>query len=132
MYTDPIADYLTRIRNAQMAKHKVVTIPASKIKTGITEILFEHGYIHRYKIEGEGKDKAIMIALKYDRETKEPVIRKLERMSRPGLRKFSKAKDIPRIINGLGTCIVSTSHGLMTDKKARENNYGGELICLVY
>jgi small subunit ribosomal protein S8 len=130
--TDPIADYLTRIRNAQMAGHRTVDIPASNVKKQITEILYEQGFIFKYKFEGEGKGAIIKIALKYDRETKQPVIRKLERASKPGLRLYSKAKDIPRVINGLGIAIVSTSHGLMTGKKARAENFGGEVLCYVY
>jgi small subunit ribosomal protein S8 len=132
--TDPIADYLTRIRNAQMAGHRIVEIPASKIKKSITEILYEQGYILKYTFEdssAEQKQGLIKIALKYDPSTKKPVIRELVRVSRPGLRKFSGSQDIPRIINGLGTMIVSTSHGVMTDKQAREKNVGGELLCYI-
>ena len=130
--TDPIADYLTRIRNAQLAGHMTVDIPASNMKKQITEILYDQGFIFKYKFEGEGKEAVIKIALKYDRESKQPVIRKLERASKPGLRLYSKAKDIPRVINGLGIAIVSTSQGLMTDKKARAENVGGEVLCYVY
>jgi small subunit ribosomal protein S8 len=130
--TDPIADYLTRIRNAQQAKHRVVSIPSSKLKKKITEILYEQGYILKYTFEGEGKTAVINIAIKYDPETKVPVIRELGRMSRPGLRKFSSNDELPRILNGLGVAIISTSHGLMTDKEARKQKLGGECLCYVY
>ncbi len=131
--TDPIADYLTRIRNAQQAGHRVVEIPASKMKKSITEILYNQGYILKYKFDdAAGKQGIIKIALKYDPTTKKPVIQKLQRISRPGLRNFSKATDIPRIINGLGIAIVSTSKGIMTDKQARNENVGGEVVCYVY
>jgi small subunit ribosomal protein S8 len=132
--TDPIADYLTRIRNAQLATHRVVEIPASNLKKKITEILYEQGYIHRYKFtEGEGgKQGVIQIALKYDKRTKEPIIRKLGRISKPGLRKYTSAEELPRVINGLGVAIVSTSKGVMTSKQAMSLNVGGELLCYVY
>lgn len=130
--TDPIADYLTRIRNAQQAKHRVVSIPNSKLKQKITEILYEQGYILKYTFEGEGKEAVINIAIKYNPETKEPVIRELGRLSRPGLRRFSSSTELPRIINGLGVAIISTSHGLMTDKEARKQKLGGECLCYVY
>jgi small subunit ribosomal protein S8 len=133
--TDPIADYLTRIRNAQMAGHRIVEIPSSKIKRAITEILYDQGYILKYAFEeknAENKQGLIKIALKYDAATKKPIIRELVRVSRPGLRKFSGAADIPRIINGLGIMIVSTSKGVMTDKSARELNVGGEMLCYIY
>ena len=131
--TDPIADYLTRLRNAQKAGHRTVVIPASKMKKGITEILYDQGYILKYKFDDEeGIGGVIRIAIKYDPVTKEPVIRKLGRISKPGLRKYSPASEIPRIINGLGIAIVSTSKGLLTDKQARNANVGGELICYVY
>ena len=131
--TDPIADYLTRIRNAQQAGHRVVEIPASKMKKSITEILYNQGYILKYKFDdAAGKQGIIKIALKYDPTTKKPVIQKLQRISRPGLRNFSKATDIPRIINGLGIAIVSTSKGIMTDKQARNENVCGEVVCYVY
>lgn len=132
--TDPIADYLTRIRNAQMAGHRIVEIPSSKLKQAITEILYDQGYILKYTFEdknAENKQGLIKIALKYDPQTKQPVIRELVRVSRPGLRKFAASSGIPRIINGLGIMIVSTSMGVMTDKKAREMNVGGELLCYV-
>ena len=132
--TDPIADYLTRIRNAQQAGHRIVEIPASNMKKHITEILYDQGHILKYKFEGEPgqKGEVIKIALKYDPATKLPVIRNLQRISRPGLRKYSKATDLPRIINGLGIAIVSTSMGLMTSKQAQAQKVGGELICYVY
>jgi len=133
--TDPIADYLTRIRNAQQAGHRIVDIPASKLKKAITEILYEQGFILKYKFEdnvGKGGQGIIKIALKYDNATRKPVIRELGRISKPGLRKYAKADGMPRIINGLGIAIVSTSHGVMTNKKAREMNVGGELLCYVY
>jgi len=130
--TDPIADYLTRIRNAQQARHRVVSIPNSKLKQKITEILYEQGYILKYTFDGEGKNAVINIAIKYDAETKEPIIRELGRMSRPGLRMFVAHAELPRILNGLGVAIISTSHGLMTDKEARKQNLGGECLCYVY
>lgn len=131
--TDPIADYLTRIRNAQQARHRIVQIPSSKMKKSITEILYHSGYILKYKFDDEaGKQGVISIALKYDPITKVPVIRKLGKISKPGLRHYAKSTKIPRIINGLGIAIVSTSHGLMTDKAARKANLGGEVICFVH
>ncbi len=131
--TDPIADYLTRIRNAQQAGHRVVEIPSSKMKKSITEILYDQGFILKYKFDDDaGKQGIISIALKYDPISKIPVIRKLGRISRSGLRQYAKATEIPRIINGLGIAIVSTSRGVMTDKKAKKENVGGELICYVY
>ena len=133
MFTDPIADYLTRIRNANLAGHRIVDIPASKIKKEITKILFDQGYILSYKFEEtENKQGIIKIALKYDKHTKEPVIKKLQRISTPGLRKYSSSETLPRILNGLGISIVSTSKGVMTGKQAAKNNVGGELICYVY
>lgn len=130
--TDPIADYLTRLRNAIMAKHKMVEIPASNIKKEITKVLFEKGYILNYKFEDQGPQGNIKIALKYHPETKHPAIKKLERVSKPGLRKYSGVEDIPRILNGLGIAILSTSHGVITDKEARSKNIGGEILCYVY
>tara|TARA_Y100001980_G_C14222126_1_gene77722 strand:+ start:70 stop:471 length:402 start_codon:yes stop_codon:yes gene_type:complete len=133
MFTDPIADYLTRIRNANLAGHRIVEIPASKIKKEITKILFDQGYILSYKFEEtENKQGIIKIALKYDKHTKEPVIKKLQRISTPGLRKYSSSETLPRILNGLGISIVSTSKGVMTGKQAARDNVGGELICYVY
>jgi len=131
--TDPIADYLTRIRNAQQAGHRVVDIPASNMKKKITEILYDQGFIHKYKFDDDATAQGVIkIALKYDRLTKEPAIRKLGRISKPGLRKYSSVNEIPRIINGLGIAIVSTNKGLMTDKEAKSNNVGGEVVCYVY
>ena len=131
--TDPIADYLTRIRNAQMAKHRVVDIPASNMKKSITKILHDQGYIKTFKFEDDnGPAGTIRIALKYDRVTKQPAIRSLQRYSRSGLRQYAKANEIPRVKNGLGIAIMSTSQGLMTGKVAREMNVGGEIICTVY
>ncbi|HUH51466.1 MAG TPA: 30S ribosomal protein S8 [Flavobacterium sp.] len=132
MYTDPIADFLTRIRNAARANHKVVEIPASKLKKEITKILFEQGYILSYKFEDNNVQGTIKIALKYDKDTKESVIKDIQRISKPGLRKYSSSIGLPRILNGLGVAIVSTSKGLMTGKKAKHMNIGGEVICYVY
>ena len=132
MYTDPIADYLTRIRNANSAGHRVVEIPASKLKNEITKILFDQGFILSYKFDDSTVQGTIKIALKYDKVTKEPVIRHIERASRPGLRKYAGADNLPRVLNGLGIAIISTSQGVMTGKKARELNIGGEVICYVY
>lgn len=132
MNTDPIADYLTRIRNANRAQHRVVEIPASKVKKEITKILFDQGYILSYKFEDNTVQGTIKIALKYDKITKEPVIKELQRISKPGLRKYSGSDNIPRILNGLGVAIVSTSHGVMTGKQAKQENVGGEVLCYVY
>ena len=132
MLTDPISDYLTRIRNASRAGHRVVNIPASNLKKEMTKILFDQGYILSYKFEDEGHQGNIKIALKYHPQSKLPAITKLTRVSKPGLRKYAKSTEIPRIINGLGICIVSTSRGLLTDKEARAQNVGGELVCYVY
>ncbi len=132
---DPIADFLTRIRNAQQAGHRIVDIPASNLKKRLTEILYEQGFILKYKFEegvGKGNQGLIKIALKYDPQSRKPVIREMGRISKPGLRKYSPSTDIPRILNGLGVCIVSTSKGVMTDKQARSENVGGELLCYVY
>lgn len=132
MVTDPIADYLTRIRNAQMANHRIVEIPASNLKKRITEILYNQGYILKYKFEDDSKQGVIKIALKYDATTKLPIIQSLERISRPGLRTYAKPGDIKRVKNGLGVAIVSTSKGVMTDKEARQQNVGGEVLCNIY
>jgi small subunit ribosomal protein S8 len=132
MYTDPIADYLTRVRNAVRANHKVVEIPASKWKKEITKILFDQGYILSYKFDDSTPQGTIKIALKYDKATKDPIIKDLQRISKPGLRKYSGSSTIPRILNGLGIAIVSTSHGVMTGKQAKQLNVGGEVICYVY
>lgn len=132
MNTDPIADYLTRIRNANSAGHRVVEIPASKLKLEITKILFDQGYILSYKNEESSSQGSIKIALKYDPITKDPVIKKLERVSTPGLRRYSASQEIPRVLNGLGVAILSTSHGVMTGKQAQKENVGGEVLCYVY
>jgi small subunit ribosomal protein S8 len=133
MYTDTIADYLTRIRNASMAGHKVVDIPSSNIKKDITKILYDQGHILSYKFEDtENNQGSIKIALKYDSISKEPVIKEIQRISKPGLRKYSNSKEFPRILNGLGISIVSTSKGVMTGKQAASQNIGGELICYVF
>ena len=133
MYTDPLADFLTRIRNANSAGHRVVSIPASKIKKEITKILFDQGYILSYKFdETDNNQGSIKIALKYDQTTKQPVIKKIQRISTPGLRKYAGATELPRILNGLGISIVSTSNGVMTGKQATKDNVGGELLCYVY
>jgi small subunit ribosomal protein S8 len=131
MATDPISDYLTRIRNAVMAKHKIVEIPASNIKKEITKILFEKGYILSYKFEEDEKQGIIKIALKYHPQTKVPAIRELIRVSRPGLRKYKSLEEMPRVLNGLGIAIVSTSKGVITDKEARKLKIGGEVLCYV-
>lgn len=132
MYTDPISDYLTRIRNANSSGHRVVDIPASKIKKEITKILFDQGFILNYKFEDDSVQGSIKIALKYDKLSKVPVIKKLERVSKPGLRKYTNSSSIPRVLNGLGINIISTSKGLMTGKKASSQNLGGEIICNIY
>lgn len=132
MYTDTIADFLTRIRNAAAANHRVVEIPASNLKKEITKILFDQGYILSYKFEDKTAQGTIKIALKYDKETKDSVIKNIQRISKPGLRKYSSSKDVPRILNGLGISIVSTSKGVMTGKQAQSENVGGEVLCYVY
>jgi small subunit ribosomal protein S8 len=132
MYSDPVADYLTRIRNAMSAGHRVVEIPASNLKKEITKILFDQGYILSYKFDDSSVQGTIKIALKYTKDTKEPVIKKIQRISTPGLRKYVSSKEYPRILNGLGIAIVSTSHGVMTGKQARKENVGGEVLCYVY
>ena len=130
--TDPIADYLTRLRNALQAKHRIVEIPASNIKKAMTKVLFEKGYILNYKFEEtENKQGVIKLALKYDALTRTPAIRELKRVSKPGLRKYAPADNLPRVINGLGIAIISTSHGVITDKEARTLNVGGEVLCYV-
>lgn len=132
MYTDTISDYLTRIRNALSAGHKVVQIPSSNFKKEITKILFDQGYILNYKFDSFSIQGSIKIALKYDKISKLPTIQKLKRVSRPGLRRYVSATELPRVLNGLGIAIISTSKGVMTDKKARIENIGGEVICYVY
>ena len=131
MVTDPIADFLTRIRNAQMAGHRMVEIPASNLKKRMTEILYNQGYVLKYKFEEDNKQGVIKIALKYDENTKQPAIRTLERISRPGLRQYAKPAEIKRVINGLGIAILSTSKGVLTDKQAKAANVGGEVLCYI-
>ena len=130
--TDPIADYLTRLRNAISARHKVVEIPSSNLKKNITKILFDKGYILNYKFVEDEIQGTIKIALKYHPETKQPAIRSLKRISSPGLRRYVGSEELPRVLNGLGIAIVSTSRGVMTDKEARNLNVGGEVLCYVY
>ena len=132
MVTDPIADFLTRIRNAQMAGHRVVDIPASNLKKRMTEILYAQGYIMKYKFDDDNKQGIIKIALKYDPTTRQPAIQSMERVSRPGLRQYAKPVEFRRVKNGLGVAIVSTSKGVMTDKEAKAQNVGGEVLCYVY
>ena len=132
MYTDPVADFLTRVRNAAKAGHKVVEIPSSNLKVEIARILMEQGYILSYKVDENNVQGTLKVALKYDAQTKQPVIRGIHRVSRPGLRKYAGSDVLPRVKNGLGIAIVSTSHGVMTDKEARKQNVGGELLCYVY
>ena len=132
MTTDPIAYFLTRVRNAQMAGHRIVEIPASNLKKRITEILYNQGYILKYKFEDDSKQGVIKIALKYDVISKEPAIRTLERVSRPGLRQYAKPVEFKRVKNGLGVAILSTSKGVMTDKDAKSQNVGGEVLCYIY
>ena len=132
MNTDPIADFLTRIRNANSAGLRVVEIPASKLKLEMTKILFDQGYILSYKKEDNNAQGTIKIALKYDPITKDPVIKKLQRASTPGLRKYTGSVDIPRVLNGLGIAIMSTSSRVMTGKQAKKENVGGEVLCYVY
>ncbi len=130
--TDSVADYLTRVRNAVSAKHKVVDIPASNLKKEMTKILFEKGYILNYKFEDDGVQGNIKIALKYHPQTKVPAITNLTRISKPGLRKYANSSNLPRVINGLGIAILSTSKGVITDKEARNMNVGGEVLCYIY
>ena len=130
--TDPISDFLTRIRNAVKARHRVVEIPSSNMKKSLTEILYKQGYILSYKFDDKaGPQGTIKIALKYDSQTGVSAIRSLDRSSRPGLRNYKGSKELPRVINGLGTAIISTSKGIMTEKEARRDNVGGEVICFV-
>ena len=133
MFTDPIADYLTRVRNAQMAGQKIVDVPASNVKRAITQILYDKGYILNFKFENTANNQGnIKVALKYNNQTKLPAIKKLIRISKPGLRKYADATNLPRVINGLGIAILSTSKGVITDKEAKEFNVGGEVICHIY
>ena len=132
MHSDPLADFLTRIRNAQMAQHKVVEVPASNLKKEVTKILFDQGYILNYKFV-DGKPQGIIkIALRYDDKSRRPAITEVKRFSKPGLRKYGGATELPRVLNGLGVSIISTNKGLMTDKEARRLNIGGEILCTVY
>ena len=130
--TDPIADYLTRLRNAIQAKHRVVEVPASNLKKDITKILFDQGYILNYKFEEDGVQGTIKIALKYNPQTKVSAIKSLTRVSMPGMRKYTGYREMPRVINGLGIAIISTSKGVMTNKEAAELKIGGEVLCYVY
>ena len=130
--TDPIADFLTRIRNAYRAGNRIVEIPSSKMKVAITKILCEKGYILSYKIVEGAPYNTIKIALKYHPQTKVAAIKKIERISKPGLRKYTDVKDMPRVLNGLGIAILSTSKGIITDKEAKQLNVGGEVVCYVY
>ncbi|WP_346345146.1 30S ribosomal protein S8 [Mucilaginibacter sp. dw_454] len=132
MNTDPIADYLTRVRNAIKANHRVVEIPASNLKKEITKVLFDKGYIANYKFEENGPQGTIKVALKYHPITKISAIRSIDRISRPGYRRYAGTSNMPRVLNGLGIAILSTSHGVMTDKEARQQNVGGEVLCYVY
>jgi small subunit ribosomal protein S8 len=131
MTTDPISDYLTRLRNAISAGHKVVEVPASNMKKEMTKILMDKGYILNYKLVEDNKQGIIKIALKYNGKTRQPAINNLTRVSKPGLRKYAGVEDMPRVLNGLGIAIISTSKGLITDKEARKQNVGGEVICFV-
>ena len=131
MVTDPVADFLTRIRNAQMARHRIVEIPASNVKKRITEILYEKGYILKYKFEDDNKQGLIKIALKYDAQTKDPAIKSLERISRPGLRIYRGKDELPKVLGGLGVAVVSTPKGIMSDKQARAAGTGGEVLFVV-
>ncbi|HCY00142.1 MAG TPA: 30S ribosomal protein S8 [Bacteroidales bacterium] len=132
MVTDPIADFLTRVRNAIMAKHRIVEIPASNVKKEITKVLFDKGYILNYKFEDDDKQGIIKIALKYHPESKTNAIKHIERVSRPGLRKYVGVEELPRVLNGLGIAILSTSRGVLSDKEARSQKIGGEVLCYVY
>ncbi|MDD2279583.1 MAG: 30S ribosomal protein S8 [Bacteroidales bacterium] len=132
MVTDPIADFLTRVRNAIMANHRIVEIPASNVKKEITKILFDKGYILNYKFEDDDKQGIIKIALKYHPESKKNAIKHIERVSRPGLRKYVGVEELPRVLNGLGIAILSTSRGVLSDKEARSQKIGGEVLCYVY
>jgi small subunit ribosomal protein S8 len=132
MTTDPIADFLTRIRNASAAGLKMVEIPSSNTKRAMTQILFDQGYILNYKFEDDNKQGIIKIALKYNMSTRIPAITKLQRISKPGLRKYAGSEELPRVLNGLGIAMISTSKGVITDKEARRLNVGGEVLCYVY
>jgi len=131
MYSDPIADFLTRIRNAQKARHRIVSLPSSKIKVGIANVLKDQGYILNYKFVEDNKQGILKVALKYDPITKQPAISRLERVSRPGLRRYTNVDEMPRVMNGLGIAILTTSNGILTDKEARAQNVGGEVLCYI-
>ena len=132
MYSDPIADYLTRMRNAIKANHRIVEIPSSNLKKEITKVLYEKGYIQSYKFDDSSVQGTIKIALKYNPSTKQSAIVKLERISKPGLRKYVHNENLPRVLNGYGIAILSTSKGVLTDKEAKTMNIGGEVLCYVY
>lgn len=132
MVTDPIADYLTRIRNAIKANHRIVEIPASNLKKEVTKVLHDKGFIQNYKFVEDDKQGIIKIALKYNPQTKQSAITSLERISKPGLRKYAGAEELPRVLNGLGVAILSTSKGVVSDKEARREHIGGEVLCYVY
>ena len=132
MITDSIGNYLTSIRNAILAQHKVVSVPSSNIKKAITKVLMDQGYILNYKFNKDGSKEMIQIALKYNSITSVSAIKGIDRISTPGLRKYSSSDQLPRVLNGLGVAVISTSQGIMTDKKARKLNIGGEVICHVY
>lgn len=129
---DPVADYLTKIRNAIKANHRIVNIPSSSLKKEITKVLFDQGYIQNFKFEEAGPQGNIKIALKYNPDTKQSAIQYIQRISTPGLRKYAHVDDLPRVLNGLGIAILSTSKGVMTSKKAKEEHIGGEVLCYVY
>ena len=131
MYTDPIADFLTRIRNGQSAGLRVVKMPSSNTKVAVSQILKDQGYIHDFKVEEVAPQNVLKVALKYNKETKVPAIREIKRISKPGLRQYCSSNELPRVKNGLGIAVISTSKGLMTEKQARKDNIGGELICTV-
>jgi small subunit ribosomal protein S8 len=132
MVTDPIADFLTRIRNAIKANHRIVEIPASNLKKEMTKVLMDKGYIRNFKFEDDDKQGIIKIALKYNAQTKQPAITHLKRISKPGLRKYTSSENLPRVLNGLGIAILSTSKGVITDKEARREHVGGEVLCHIY
>lgn len=132
MVTDPIADYLTRIRNAIKANRRIVEIPASNIKRDMTKVLYDKGFIQNYKLVNDDKQGMIKIALKYNPQTKQNAITSLERISKPGLRKYAGTEELPRVLNGLGIAILSTSKGVLSDKEARSQHIGGEVLCYVY
>ena len=132
MVTDPIGDYLTRLRNAIKANHRVVEVPASNLKKEVSRVLRDKGYIENFKVEDDGKQGVIKIALRYNPQTKQSAITKLQRVSTPGLRKYANANELPRVLNGLGIAVLSTSKGVLSDKEARREHVGGEVLCYVY